>query len=68
MAIAGHCAALEERREAAIVRRNRAVAVAETHGPRTGLALLEGLDDVLPDNHRTAAVRAELAARAGTSN
>ncbi len=47
------------------MRLNRAVAVAEAQGPRAGLALLAGLDDVLRDNHRVAAVRAELAERAG---
>ncbi len=65
VAIAGHYATLDARTGSAIVRLNRAVAVAEAQGPRTGLALLAGLDDVLPDNHRVAAVRAELAARAG---
>jgi len=64
-AIAGHYAALEARTGSAVVRLNRAVAVAETRGPRAGLALIAGLDDVLPDNHRVAAVRAELARRAG---
>ena len=47
------------------MRLNRAVAVAEVEGPRAGLALLAGLDDVLRDNHRVAAVRADLAQRAG---
>ena len=64
-AITGHYAALEALTGSAIVRLNRAVAVAEVHGPRAGLALLAGLDDVLRDNHRVAAVRAELAQRAG---
>ncbi len=64
-AIAGHYAALEARTSSAIVRLNRAVAVGEVQGPRAGLALLAGLDDVLRDNHRVAAVRAELAQRAG---
>jgi RNA polymerase sigma-70 factor, ECF subfamily len=64
-AIAGHYAALEARTGSAIVRLNRAVAVAEVDGPRAGLALLAGLDDVLHDNHRVAAVRAKLAQRAG---
>ena len=64
-AIAGHYADLEARTGSAIVRLNRAVAVAEVEGPRSGLALLAGLDDVLPDNHRLAAVRAELAQRVG---
>ena len=47
------------------MRLNRAVAAAEAHGPQAGLALLAGLDEVLPDNHRVAAVRAALAVRAG---
>ncbi len=63
--IARHYADLEARTGSAIVRLNRAVAVAEAHGPRAGLALLAGLDDVLRDNHRVAAVRAELAQRLG---
>lgn len=41
----------------------RAVAVAESRGPRAGLQALEGVD--VPDSHRLAAVRAELHARAG---
>ena len=64
-AIAGHYATLEARTGSAIVRLNRAVAVAEVQGPRAGLALLAGLDDVLRDDHRVAAVRAELAQRVG---
>jgi RNA polymerase sigma-70 factor (ECF subfamily) len=63
--IAGHYAALEAQTGSAIVRLNRAVAVAETHGPRVGLVLLSGLDEILPDNHRIHAVRAELARQAG---
>ena len=64
-AIAGHYADLEARTGSAIVRLNRAVAVAEVEGPRAGLALITGLDDVLRDNSRVVAVRAELAQRAG---
>jgi RNA polymerase sigma-70 factor (ECF subfamily) len=64
-AIARHYSTLEVRTGSAIVRLSRAVALAELHGPRAGLALLAGLDDVLGDNHRLAAVRAELAQRAG---
>lgn len=64
-AIAGHYATLEARTGSAIVRLNRAVAVAETQGPRAGLAVLAGLDDILSDSHRLAAVRGELAYRAG---
>ncbi|MGI8632233.1 MAG: RNA polymerase sigma factor [Solirubrobacterales bacterium] len=65
LAIASHYATLEARTGSAIVRLNRAVAVAEVQGPRAGLALLEGLDDILRDSHRLAAVRGELAHRAG---
>ncbi|WP_235529198.1 RNA polymerase sigma factor [Phycicoccus sp. Root101] len=43
----------------------RAVAVAESDGPRAGLAQLDGLDDQLPHSHRLPAVRAELLSRAG---
>jgi len=64
-AIAGYYAALEARTGSAIVRLNRAVAVAEVDGPEAGLALLADLDEALPDNHRVAAVRAELARRDG---
>jgi RNA polymerase sigma-70 factor (ECF subfamily) len=64
-AIARHYATLEARTGSAIVRLNRAVAVAEFQGPRAGLALLVGLDAVLGDNHRLTAVRAELALRVG---
>jgi RNA polymerase sigma-70 factor (ECF subfamily) len=64
-AIAGRYAALEALTGSAIVRLNRAVAVAEAHGARAGLDLLAALDTVLPDSHRVAAVRAELAQRVG---
>jgi len=64
-AIGEHYAALETLTGSAIVRLNRAVAVAEAHGPSAGLALLAGIDNVLRDNHRLASVRAELAQRAG---
>jgi RNA polymerase sigma-70 factor (ECF subfamily) len=63
--IAGHYAALEALTASPIVRLNRAVAVAEAHSPQAGLLLLSGLDDALPGSHRVAAVRAELARRAG---
>jgi RNA polymerase sigma-70 factor (ECF subfamily) len=63
--IASLYGALEACTGSAIVRLNRAVAVAEANGPRAGLALLEGLDDILVDNHRLAAVRGELAHRGG---
>lgn len=64
-AIAAHYAALEAHTGSPVVRLNRAVAVAEADGPRAGLALLVALDGVLADNHRLAAVRGELAQRAG---
>lgn len=63
--IAGHYESLEALTGSAIVRLNRAVAVAEARGPDAGLALLAGLDDLLGDHHRLAAVRGELAVRAG---
>jgi RNA polymerase sigma-70 factor, ECF subfamily len=59
---------LETRTGSPIVRLNRAVAVAEADGPQAGLAILEGLEQVLPLNHRVPAVRAELARRAGDSD
>lgn len=37
----------------------------EADGPRAGLALLDGLDALLPGSHRVAAVRAELLRRSG---
>lgn len=65
----GAIARLYERLEALtgspIVRLNRAVAVAEVSGPGAGLALLATLDESLGRHHRLAAVRAELAVRAG---
>ena len=63
--IAGHYAALETLTNSAIVRLNRAVAVAEAEGPRAGLALLADVEELLADDHRLAAVRGELSARAG---
>jgi predicted RNA polymerase sigma factor len=39
--------------------------VAEAEGVTVGLALLSGLEQVLPNNHRLQAVRADLASRAG---
>ncbi|WP_418606796.1 hypothetical protein [Georgenia sp. SUBG003] len=47
------------------MRLNRAVAVAEAEGPAAGLALLDGLEDALPANHRVALVRGELLLRLG---
>ena len=62
-------AALYEELEAltgsAVVRLNRAVAVAERDGARAGLALLDGLDADLERTHRLPAVRAELLLRDG---
>lgn len=46
-----------------VVALNRAVAVAEVHGPAVALAGLEGVD--LPGYHRLPATRAELLARLG---
>lgn len=63
--IAGVYDALEALTGSPVVRLNRAVAVGEARGPRAGLALLEGLEDLLPGSHRLAAVRGELAHRAG---
>ncbi len=48
-----------------IVRLNRAVAVAETAGPAAGLAVLQGIEELLPGHHRVALVRAELLLRDG---
>ena len=63
--IAATYAELEELTGSAVVRLNRAVAVAEHQGPEAGLALLDGLDDLLPVGHRLPATRAALQARAG---
>jgi RNA polymerase sigma-70 factor (ECF subfamily) len=46
-----------------VVALNRAVAVAEVHGARAGLAALDGID--LPRSHLLAAVRADLLRRLG---
>lgn len=48
-----------------IVKLNRAVAVGEADGPIAGLAIIDGLDDILSNHHRFHAVRADLARRAG---
>jgi RNA polymerase sigma-70 factor (ECF subfamily) len=64
-AIAEHYAALEALTGSPVVRLNRAVAVGEAHNPQAGLALLSGLDEALPGNHRVPAVRAALARHAG---
>ena len=63
--IAATYAQLEALTGSAVVRLNRAVAVAEHEGPDAGLALLEGLDDLLPLGHRLPATRAALLARSG---
>lgn len=63
--IAAIYATLEDLTRSPVVRLNRAVAVAEAEGARAGLAILTGLDDTLPNNHRLHAVRADLANRAG---
>lgn len=47
---------------------NRAVATAMAHGPRHGLALLEGLDVHLGDHHRLHSVRAHLLELTGDSD
>ncbi|MEY2477138.1 MAG: hypothetical protein QOG87_2453 [Actinomycetota bacterium] len=47
---------------------NRAVAAAMANGPAAGLALLDGLDDLLGDHHRLHAVRAHLLELAGDIN
>lgn len=64
-AIAGHYAALEVLTGSAIVRLNRAVAVAEAEGAPAGLALLADVEELLADDRRLAAVRGELSARVG---
>ncbi len=63
--VAQHYNTLETLTRSPFVRLNRAVAVAEAKGATEGLALLSGLDAALPGNHRVAAVRGELARRAG---
>lgn len=65
LAIADYYRQLEELTGSPVVRLNRAVAVAEAGDLRSGLALLDGLDEVLPHSHRLPAVRAELLARSG---
>ncbi len=65
VAIAKYYQALEELTGSAIVRMNRAVAVAEAENPQEGLALLASVSDELHDHHRFAATCGELAHRAG---
>jgi len=64
-AITAVYAELEAHTGSPVVRLNRAVAVAEADGAAAGLELLTGLDELLPNSHRLAAVRAELARRGG---
>ena len=63
--IARTYARLERLTGSAVVRLNRAVAVAEDEGAASGLALLDGLDERLPVSHRLPATRDALLARAG---
>ncbi|CAM3950358.1 sigma-70 family RNA polymerase sigma factor [Nocardiopsis rhodophaea] len=56
-------ARLEELTGSAVVRLNRAVAVARVSGPESALELLEGLDAALPRHHMLPAVRADLLRR-----
>jgi RNA polymerase sigma-70 factor, ECF subfamily len=56
---------LERMTGSPVVRLNRAVAVAEAEGPAVGLAVLDGLDELLPRTHRLPATRAELLRRLG---
>ncbi|GIH95506.1 RNA polymerase sigma factor [Planobispora siamensis] len=64
-AIARLYGALEQITGSAVVRLNRAVAVAEAEGPQAGLELLEGLDRALGRHHLLHATRAELLRRLG---
>jgi RNA polymerase sigma-70 factor (ECF subfamily) len=66
--IASTYAQLEQLTGSAVVRLNRAVAVAEEQGPAAGLALLDGLDERLPLSHRLPATRAVLLERAGLAD
>lgn len=63
--IADYYEALDQATGSPVVRLNRAVAVAETHGPQAALDLVQGLDSALPESHRLAAVRAEMLLRLG---
>lgn len=65
LAIADYYRQLEQLTGSAVVRLNRAVAVAEAGDLSNALRLLDGLDDRLPHSHRLPSVRAELLARAG---
>lgn len=63
--IVDHYTRLEKATGSPVVRLNRAVAVAEHHGPRAGMELLTGLEEDLGTSHRLPAVRAELERRTG---
>jgi predicted RNA polymerase sigma factor len=56
---------LEQLTGSPVVTLNRAVAAGMADGPAAGLALLDGLDERLSDNHRVDAVRAHLQEMAG---
>ncbi|MBO3748571.1 sigma-70 family RNA polymerase sigma factor [Streptosporangiaceae bacterium NEAU-GS5] len=56
---------LERITGSAVVRLNRAVAVAEVAGPQAALDLLDGLEEALPYNHLLPATRAEMWRRLG---
>ncbi|GAA1010672.1 RNA polymerase subunit sigma-24 [Acrocarpospora pleiomorpha] len=56
---------LERLTGSAVVRLNRAVALAEAEGPEAGLSLLSDLDAALPYHHLLPATRAELLRRLG---
>lgn len=58
-------ATLEDLTGSPVVRLNRAVALAEADGPEAGLALLTGLDEVLPRLHLVPAARADMLRRLG---
>lgn len=64
-AIAALYELLERLTSSAVVRLNRAVAVAEAEGPQAGLDLLAGLEAELPRHHLLPAARAELLRRLG---
>ncbi len=51
-----------------VVALNRAIAAAMVHGPRTGLTLLEALDEPLAGHYRLDAVRAHLLEMAGDAD
>jgi predicted RNA polymerase sigma factor len=56
---------LEQMTGSPVITINRAVAAAMVDGPDAGLAILDGVDEQLPDHHRLAAVRAHLLEQAG---